>query len=165
MLIIKKLPGFFIIYVVLFATLSEGCSERKTQNETDGAAVEIDSANDFYEQPDDKTVYDYHRFAGIYDHESSTKGFSAILTVTESGNDLAFTISVAQGSCKGEAKGNMLMISHDKTYYVGFYEVDECPLQFTLMLNEDKIDVKEVNLCRLHEANCAFEGTYAKRKI
>ena len=83
MLIIKKLPGFFIIYVVLFATLSEGCSERKTQNETDGAAAEIDSAHDFYEQPDDKTVYDYHRFAGIYDHESSTKGFSAILTVTE----------------------------------------------------------------------------------
>lgn len=165
MLIIKKLPGFFIIYAVLLTIVSGGCGEKKTQNETDQSAVEIDSASEFYEQSEDKTVYDYHRFAGIYDHESSTKGFSAILTVTESGNDLAFTISVAQGGCKGEAQGNMLMVSHDKTYYVGFYEVDECPLQFTLMLNEDKIDVKEVNLCRLHEANCAFEGTYAKRKI
>lgn len=164
MLIIKKLYSSFPVYAVFASVLFFACSEKKNSKKPDDSAVELDSAEDFYEQADDNTVYDYHRFAGIYDHESTTKGFSAILVITENGNDLAFTLSVAQAGCKGEAKGNILMISHEPTYYVGFYEADECPLQFTLMLSENKIDVKEVNLCRLHESNCAFEGGYVKRK-
>jgi hypothetical protein len=101
---------------------------------------------------------------GIYDHESTTRGFSAILTITESGNDLSFTLSVSQGNCKGEAEGKIIMVSHEENYHIGFFELEQCPLQFSLMLQGDKIDVKEINLCRLHEANCVFEGTYAKRK-
>lgn len=164
MLIIKKLNSISIICVVFFAGAIVSCGEKKTQEKSGGSAVEIDSARDFYEQPDDKTVYDYQRFAGIYDHESTTKGFTAVLVIIENGNDLSFELSVSQAGCKGEAKGNIVMISHEKISYVGFFEADECPLQFTLMLTENKIDIKEVNLCRMHEANCAFEGAYIKRK-
>lgn len=135
----------------------------KTPQENTTLAVEIDSS-DFYQQPTDKTVYDYKTFRGIYDHESTTSGFSAVLTITESGNDLSFTLSVSQGNCKGDVAGKLFIVSHEENYHVGFYELDECPLQFSLMLHDNKIDVKEVNLCRLHPAQCSFEGTYAKRK-
>ncbi len=164
MLKIRTINSILIILPILLTGLVAGCGEKKKDEKSAGSAVEIDSTKDFYEQPDNKTVYDYQRFAGIYDHESTTKGFTAVLVITENGNDLSFELSVAQAGCKGEAKGNMVMVSHEKTYYVGFYEVDECPLQFTLMLTETKIDIKEVNLCRMHEANCAFEGAYIKRK-
>lgn len=164
MLKINRLNSLFTIALIFLIGLTTGCVKKNKNEKSAGSAVEIDSMKDFYEQPDDKTVYDYQRFAGIYDHESTTKGFTAVLVITENGNDLSFELSVAQAGCKGEAKGNMVMVSHEKTYYVGFYEVDECPLQFTLMLTENKIDIKEVNLCRMHEANCAFEGAYIKRK-
>jgi hypothetical protein len=141
-----------------------GCTGKASQGDKDSEAIEIDSASDFYEQPDNQTVYDYRTFQGIYDHESTTRGFSAVLTISESGNDLSFTLSVSQGNCKGSAEGKMLMVSHEENYHIGFFELDQCPLQFSLLLKEDKIDVKEINLCRLHESNCAFEGTYAKRK-
>lgn len=147
-----------------FCLLLAACTGKAPDDSKNTEVVEIDSANDFYKQPEDKTVYDYKTFEGIYDHESTTRGFTAILTITESGNDLAFTLSVSQGTCKGEAQGKILMVGHEENYHVGFFEQDQCPMQFSLMLQEDKIDVKEVNLCRLHESNCAFEGTYAKRK-
>jgi hypothetical protein len=148
----------------LFWLLLAACTGKAPKENTTNEAIEIDSATEFYEQPEDKTVYDYRSFQGIYDHESTTRGFSAVLTLTESGNDLSFTLSVSQGSCTGEAEGKISMVSHEENYHVGFFELDECPLQFSLMIQESKIDVKEVNLCRLHENNCSFEGTYAKRK-
>lgn len=141
------------------------CSGKPSPEATENEAVEIDSAKEFYaEEAEDKTVYDYRSFQGIYDHESTTRSFSAILTIEESGNDLSFTLSVSQGSCKGEALGKITIVSHEENYHAGFFELDECPMQFSLMLKEEKIDVKEINLCRLHESNCAFEGTYVKRK-
>lgn len=148
---------------LLFCLLLAGCTG-KAPLEKNNEAIEIDSAEAFYEQPEDRTVYDYRNFRGIYDHESTTRGFSAVLTINESGNDLSFTLSVSQGSCKGEAEGKIFMVSHEENYHVGFFEQNQCPLQFSLMLQEDKIDIKEVNLCRLHESGCSFEGTYAKRK-
>lgn len=151
---------FFLIYLLV-----AGCAGKAPKENTSNEAIEIDSASEFYEQPEDKTVYDYRTFQGIYDHESTTRGFSAVLAITESGNDLSFTLSVLQGSCKGEAEGKISMVSHEENYHVGFFELDQCPLQFSLMIQDNKIDIKEVNLCRLHESNCSFEGTYAKRKI
>lgn len=163
MLIIKKLYLPSLLTAIVLAGVIQSCKERKDERSTGEKAVELDSAKDFFEE-DEKEVYDYQRFVGIYDHESTTKGFSAVLSITESGNDLDFMISVAQGACKGQAEGKIKMVSHEENYYVGFYEFDECPLQFTLLLGENKIDVKEVNLCRLHESSCVFEGAYAKRK-
>lgn len=141
------------------------CSGKPPQEKAESQSVEVDSAREFYTDPEEETVYNYRQFAGIYDHESNTRGFSAVLNVTESGNDLSFTLSVAQGSCKGEADGKIIMVSHEENYYTGFYEQTKCPLQFTLMLRENKVDVKEINLCQLHESSCAFEGTYIRRKI
>lgn len=148
----------------IFGLLLIGCSGKAPQEQTENQAVEIDSASEFYDNPEEDVVYNYKQFAGIYDHESNTRGFTAILSLTESGNDLSFTISVSQGSCKGEAEGKIIMVSHEESYYIGFYEPTNCPLQFMLLLQENKIDVKEINLCQLHESSCAFEGTYLKRK-
>lgn len=148
---------------VLFLLSLAACTGKAPQENTNPEAIEVDSASEFYEQPEDQTPYNYRTFQGIYDHESTTQGFAAVLTLTESGNDLSFTLSVSQGNCKGEAKGKITMVSHEENSHIGFFELDQCPLQFSLMLQEDKVDVKEVNLCRLHESNCSFEGTYAKR--
>lgn len=148
----------------LFWILLAGCTGKAPQENANNEAVEIDSANDFYEQPEDKTIYDYGIFQGIYDHESSTRGFSAVLAITESGNDLSFTVSVSQGNCKGDATGKILIVSHEENYHVGFFELDECLLQFSLLPSEVKIDIKEVNFCKLHESGCSFEGSYTKRK-
>ncbi len=148
----------------LFGMLLVSCTGKLSQENKNTETVEIDSAEEFYEQAEDKTVYDYQAFKGIYDHESSTQGFSAVLVISESGNDLSFTLSVSQGSCKGEAEGKVTLVSHEENYHIGFFELNECPLQFSLMIKEDKIDVKEINLCRLHESGCTFEGSYAKRK-
>lgn len=151
--------------IFILAISIAACSGKKSQEQTENQSIEVDSAQDFYSNPEQQEVYNYKRFAGIYDHESNTKGFAAVLNVTESGNDLSFTISVSQGSCKGEAEGKIIMVDHDENFYVGFFEPTTCPLQFTLMLQENKIDVKEINLCRLHESGCAFEGNYIKRKM
>jgi hypothetical protein len=150
-------------FPVLLLLSLVACTGKTPRENPRPEAIEVDSASDFYEQSEDQNVYDYRTFQGIYDHESTTQGFAAVLTLTENGNDLSFTLSVSQGNCKGEAKGTIIMVSHEENYHIGFFEFDQCPLQFSLMLHEDKVDVKEVNLCRLHESNCAFEGTYAKR--
>lgn len=152
------------ILIFSFLLILAACTGKESKNTRDTGAVEIDSASEFYEQPENKTIYNYRTFQGIYDHESTTGGFSAVLSITESGNDLSFTLSVSQGTCKGEVEGKISMVSHEENYHVGFFELDQCPLQFSLMLHEDKVEVKEISLCRLHDANCAFEGTYAKRK-
>lgn len=146
------------------ALLLVGCGQQKPVENKNQTRIEIDSARDFYEQPEDKTVYDYRSFTGIYDHESTTKSFSAMLSITESGNDLSFILSVSQGTCTGKVEGRISMVSHAENYHIGFFELAECPLQFNLMTTENKIDVKEVGLCSAHKNNCAFEGTYSKRK-
>lgn len=163
-LIIRILRANRMMRSFLFCVVLAACAGKPSPENENREAIEVDSATEFYEQADDKTVYDYNSFRGIYDHESTTAGFAAVLAITESGNDLSFTLSVSQGTCKGEAEGKILMVSHEENYHVGFFELDQCPLQFSLMLHEDKIDVKEVNLCRLHDSSCAFEGTYVKRK-
>lgn len=165
MLKIKILSGWINPWAfLLFLSLLAGCAGKASQENKSEKAIEIDSTQDFYEQPEDKTVYDYRPFQGIYDHESTTQGFSAVLTITESGNDLSFTLSVAQGNCTGEAQGKILIATHEENYHVGFFELNQCPLQFTLIISDGTVDVKEINLCRLHESNCAFEGTYVKRR-
>lgn len=150
--------------LLFIALILVGCKGKVDQERTDNQSIEVDSAKEYFENPEGEKSYDYARFTGIYDHESRTGGFSAVLAVTENGNDLSFTISVAQGNCKGEAEGAIFMLSHEANYYTGFYQIENCQLQFSFMLQEDKIDVKEINICRLHGGSCTFEGTYAKRK-
>lgn len=153
------------LHGVLGLLLLIGCTVKKSHEIAENQAVEIDSAREFYKDPDAETVYTYAQFAGVFDHESKTRGFEAVLSLAESGNDLSFIVSVSQGNCKGEAQGKITIIAHEENYYSGFFEQANCPLQFTLMLQEDKIDIKEINLCRLHENGCGFEGTYVKRKL
>ena len=107
---------------------------------------------------------DYREFFGVYDHESSTTGFTAVLALRQNGNDMYFNISVAQGSCKGETEGVVMIVEQTEVYVSGFYEADNCRLQFTFQREENKIDVKEVTLCQLLGGGCSYEGTYVKRK-
>lgn len=151
-------------YAILIVFILSGCTTKNPDAPANEVSVPVDSAREFYRQETQEN-FDYSRFQGIYDNESTTTGFSAILTLAENGNDLSFTLSVTQGnSCKGHAEGKVFMMSHEPAFYVGFYEAENCPLQFSFMLQDDKVDVKEINLCKLREGNCSFEGSYVKRK-
>lgn len=151
--------------VLAFIILLSACQQRQPPAE-DQTVAKSDSVpevtpQDAYEK--DKTKYTYTEFYGVYDHESTTKGFSAVLTLRQNGNDLYFTASVSQGECKAEIEGVVMMVDHAENYYSGFYESEDCRLQFTLTGTERKIDIKEISLCKMYGENCSFEGTYLKR--
>ena len=141
-----------------------GCQQKQPKEnsvEVDTSSVET-TPGDAYE--DTTQNYSYKEFLGTYDHESNTKGFTAMLVITQNGNDVYFSASVSQGSCKGELEGVVMMAEHSAMDYLGFYESEECRLQFTLNRLEKKVDIKEISLCHLLEQGCSFEGVYAKRK-
>ncbi len=146
-----------------FLILLAGCQSKQpaeTTTEPDSVSVDV-TPQDAYEKPGNN--YDYRELFGVYDHESTTNGFSAVLSLGQNGYDLYFTVSVVQGGCKGETEGVVLMLDQKQNYYAGFYESDDCRLQFTFMPAEKKVDIKEVSLCKLLESGCSFEGTYLKR--
>lgn len=111
-----------------------------------------------------ETQFDYTPIYGVYDHESTTEGFGAVVSIRQEGFNLYFTLSVSQGSCKSETEGVVTMVEHTKNYYTGFYNFDKCPLQFTFYPTQQKVDVKEVSLCTVHSGGCNYEGVYLKRK-
>jgi len=86
-----------------------------------------------------------------------------VLTLTQYGNDLYFTVSVSQGECKGESEGVVSILDYTENYYSGFYNSEDCRMQFSFLLMEKKIDIKEVTICSHHGSNCSFEGAYLKR--
>lgn len=140
------------------------CQQKQSQEpsvETDSTSNEV-TPQDAFEKP--ATNYNYSEFYGTYDHESNTKGFTAMLVLRQNGNDVYFTASVSQGSCKGEMEGVVMMAEQTQTDYSGFYESDDCRLQFIFSRTEKKVDIKEISLCHLLEESCSFEGVYLKRK-
>ena len=150
----------FILGVLLLLAACQSKQSGDAPAETDSTSVEV-TPEDAYE--DSKTNYDYKEFYGTYDHESNTKGFTGILVLRQNGNDLYFTVSVSQGSCKGEMEGVVMMAEHNELDYMGFYESDDCRLQFIFNRPEKKVDIKEISLCNLLEQNCSFEGVYVKQ--
>jgi hypothetical protein len=82
----------------------------------------------------------------------------------QNGLDLYFIVSSVQGTCKAETEGVVVMVEHTDNLYIGFANIENCPLQFTFSPKESKVDIKEVALCTLHGATCSFEGVYVKRK-
>lgn len=147
------------LLIVLF-----GCQQKQSKEniiESDSASVET-TPEDAYEETTENI--NYKDFFGTYDHESNTKGFTAMLVLRQNGNDVYFTASVSQGSCKGELEGVVMMAEHTEMDDLGFYESEDCRLQFTLNRLEKKVDIKEISLCHLLEQGCSFEGVYAKRK-
>ena len=150
----------FIVFAFLILL---GCQQKQspeTNEHTDSTSVDV-TPEDAYEETED---YDYKEFFGTYDHESNTKGFTAMLVIRQNGNDVYFSASVSQGSCKGELEGVVMMAEHTEMEYLGFYESEDCRLQFTLNRLEKKVDIKEISLCHLLEQGCSFEGVYGKRK-
>ena len=140
-----------------------GCQQKQSEEtsvESDSTAVET-TPQDAYEKSSNN--YNYAEFFGTYDHESNTKGFTAMLVLSQNGNDVYFSASVSQGSCKGEMEGVVMMADHSETDYTGFYESDDCRLQFTFNRSETKIDIKEISVCHMLEQSCSFEGVYLKR--
>lgn len=146
--------------IFLFLLLS-GCQQKQPEIPV-LEANDTTSAKGTYSSPE-KPIH-YREVIGVYDHESTTKGFTAVLSLRENGNDLYFYVSVAQGNCKGEAEGVVIMVEQTENYFSGFYESDDCPLQFTFSPGEKKVDIKAVTFCKPLEKNCSFEGTYVKRK-
>ncbi len=149
---------FIFIFIVLL-----GC-ERKQQHEsrleTDSTANEV-TPEDAYEKTDND--YDYREFYGIYNHESTTTGFSAVLSLKEIGRDLYFTLSVVQGDCKKETEGVVMIVAESKKSPTGFYQAGNCRLQLTFTEANTKVDIKEITFCGLDGSACSVEGTYLKR--
>ena len=151
-------------FIVCAFLIFLSCQQKQSQETTgsvDSAAVDV-TPEDAYEETNED--YDYKEFFGTYDHESNTKGFTAMLVIRQNGNDVYFSASVSQGSCKGEMEGVVMMAEHTEMEYLGFYESEDCRLQFTLNRLEKKVDIKEISLCHLLEQGCSFEGLYGKRK-
>lgn len=148
---------FFIPLCILF-----GCGQKsqpaEKQTETDTTAVEV-TTQDAYEEKESN--FNWTEFAGVFDHESTTKGFSAVLSLKQNGRDLYFTISLVQGGCKKETEGVVAIIESSDEFPTGFYQTDNCRLQFTFASAEKKVDIKEVPICGID--GCSFEGTYKKR--
>lgn len=151
-----RITLFFIFLLLL------GCQQKSQQSETETNSTAVEGTEeDMFTHPEQP--YDYSSLYGTYDHESTTKGFGAVLTIRQNGNDLYFYVSVSQGTCKGETEGNVMMFEHTENYHTGFHQSENCMLQFMFIQTEEKIDIKEVNLCTAHGANCSFEGGYIKR--
>lgn len=149
-------------YILCALVLLAGCQQKQSQEsivETVPDSVEV-TLEDAYE---DTTTYNYQEFFGSYDHESNAKGFTAMLVLRQNGNDLYFIASVSQGSCKAEMEGVVMMAEHNELDYMGFYESDDCRLQFILNRPEKKVDIKEISICHLLEQGCSVEGVYVKR--
>jgi hypothetical protein len=151
---------FWVLIIILMSCGQKQSSEAITTSDTTSNEVVPEDAF----EKEDQLQIDYKRFFGVYDHESSTTGFSAVLALRQNGNDMYFNISVAQGSCKGETEGVVVIIEQTEAYLSGFYEADNCRLQFTFQRTENKVDVKEITLCQLLGGGCSYEGTYVKRK-
>lgn len=147
-----------LIFIVLLGCKSK--QKNESQPEQDSTTNEVSPA-DAYEKTD--TNYDYREFFGTYDHESTTTGFSAVLSLKQNGRDLYFTLSVLQGDCKKEMEGVVMVLSTDEQFPTGFYQSDSCRLQFTFAKADTKVDVKEITFCGLDGSACSFEGTYKKR--
>src|SRR5690242_2255778 len=126
--------------LLIVAIIFLGCQKKQPAE----ATVETDTTSnpvtkeDAYEKTD---TYNYTEFFGVYDHESTTKNFTAILSLRENGNDIYFTLSVSQGTCKGETEGVVMMVEKTEKYYLGFYDSESCRLQFTFNKIEKKVDV------------------------
>ncbi|MFZ2904973.1 MAG: hypothetical protein WAZ98_02100 [Cyclobacteriaceae bacterium] len=149
-------PIFFLL--LLLSACQQKQPEPPVSEEKDSTAPEEETYSSSKQQ------IDYQEVIGVYDHESTTKGFAAVLSLRENGNDLYFYVSVAQGNCKGETEGVVIMVEQTENYFSGFYESDDCPLQFTFSPGEKKVDIKAVTFCKPLEKNCSYEGTYVKRK-
>jgi len=150
----------FLLCVLILLLGCQQKQSKETSVEIDTTSIEA-TPQDAYEKPNNN--YNYAEFFGTYDHESNTKGFTAMLVLRQNGNDVYFNASVAQGDCKGEMEGVIMMADRTETEYTGFYESDDCRLQFIFNRIEKKIDVKEISICHLLEQSCSFEGVYLKR--
>lgn len=113
---------------------------------------------------DPEKVYHDQDFFGVYDHESTSTGFSGVLSLRQNGNDMYFTVSIAHGTCKGETEGVVFILERNDNSYSGFYESENCRLLFNFIRAEKKVDIKEVTVCTMLGNNCSYEGAYIKRK-
>lgn len=151
--------GFIFIFI---ASLLVGCDAKQhveeNQSQADTAAAEVTSEDAYVKKDSD---FDWLEFYGVFDHESTTNGFSAVLSLKQNGRDLYFTISIAQGSCKKETEGVVMIVESTEEFPTGFYQSDNCRLQFTFAKADKKVDIKEVPFCGID--GCSFEGTYKKR--
>jgi hypothetical protein len=115
-------------------------------------------------RPAEVIEYDYTPLYGIYDHESTTKSFGGVVSIQQQGYDVYATISVVQGTCKSETEGVVVMADHTANFYIGFFQVEGCQLQFNFYPKEQRLDIQEIGVCRIHGPTCSFEGRYSKRK-
>lgn len=153
-------------WLILIIGLSD-CKTDKPQDEAiqEESTLETDSViqdDDFVIA--DETTWSLQPVYGHYENESNSTGFFAQLDLEPEGNDLAFSLSVRQSGCDGKANGTIGMIVFSENEYAGFFDNDDCRLEFIFNLKENSVRIQEVGFCRLRASGCNFAGTYRKRQ-
>jgi hypothetical protein len=147
-----------IVWIASLACQPGGKTEKDSKTQAEPADTVFSATGKM-----DTSNWDYSGLYGTYLHEGNTKGFTAILELTPQGNDLSFTLRTLQGNCEASLDGTIGMIYHGEDEYAGFFDSEPCRLAFNFFINENKIRVDEIGLCRAHPPGCSFAGTYGKR--
>ncbi|MBX2967026.1 MAG: hypothetical protein KF845_12850 [Cyclobacteriaceae bacterium] len=157
---IKTLVPVFLIFAIAVSCSRQDKAQEQPQDEqpTESAPVKPDDALMLHHDYDIKPLY------GVYLHESNTTGFTAILEIIPSGNDLSFSLSVKQNNCTGQAEGDIGIGVYTETEYAGFSDNLDCRMEFLFNLTRQSIRLQEVGHCTLHESGCSFNGVYVKRE-
>ncbi|MCU0396533.1 MAG: hypothetical protein MUC73_00385 [Cyclobacteriaceae bacterium] len=151
------LPALLLL-VACQSKPSETQSELDIQSEPDSVIQD----NEFELPP--KTDWNYEILYGHYEHESNTRGFNSFVEIRPEGNDVWFDLSVNNQSCTGQASGFIGIALRTDNEYAGFYENNDCRLEFYFNIIEKTIRIEEVGFCKLHETGCGFAGVYRQVK-
>ena len=153
-----KISVFILLAVLLLACRPKPQEESAVETEppVDTTAVEGET--------EQQREWDYTALFGVYQHESSTKGFNASLELTPQGDDIQFGLTLSQADCQSTLTGTVGILDHGELEYIGFYDNEKCRLQFAFVLQQKRVRIQEVTLCTIHPAGCSFEGAYVKVK-
>jgi hypothetical protein len=153
------MTGLLLVFGFLLA-----CTGRSREDRVQETENTVDTVAAGSETDETKREWDYTTFYGVYQHESNTTGFNASMELTPQGDDIQFNLTLSQANCQTTLTGTIGILDHGELEYIGFYDNENCRLQFVLVLQEKRVRVQEVTLCTLHPAGCSFEGSYVKVK-
>lgn len=155
-----RLVPSLIVIIILLAS----CSVKKEDSSNEiGPENTPDSTQVLDKLPDPD--WNFSELYGRYQHEASSGTFSSTLVLEPQGLNIAFTLISSKGeSCHGEASGNIAMVDHNENFDTGYWVEEQCKLEFIFRRTDDKVDVKEIHICTLHDTMCGFEGTYSRIK-
>jgi len=151
-----------LIQLLALVLVFPHCQEKPRENESTGTQAIEDTVSTTSAPP--VPSWDYSKLYGVYFFEGNNGTYASSLTLEPQGLNIAFKLVTTKGkTCRAEANGNIALVNHTENFDTGYWITDDCGLEFSFQLKNQKVDVKEVNTCTLHNEQCLLEGTYIKR--